>query len=62
MDDADIFILNHKPTEKPAIYAEAKAYKPRNEKVNRNKWKPKKTSIPKGGGSRRFLSKGKYEE
>ena len=60
MDDIDV--PNIPSIEKPAQYAEAKAYKPKNKKVNRNKWKPKKTSIPKGGGSRRFLSKGKYEE
>ena len=57
----DINILNIPSIEKPAQYAEAKAYRPRNEKVNKNKWKPKKTSIPKGGGGRRYLSKGNYE-
>ena len=60
MDDIDV--PNIPSIEKPVQYAEAKAYRPRNEKVNRNKWKPKKTSIPKGGGGRRFLSKGKYEK
>tara|TARA_R110002020_G_scaffold260390_1_gene474636 strand:+ start:1663 stop:1845 length:183 start_codon:yes stop_codon:yes gene_type:complete len=60
MDDIDV--PNIPSIGKPVQYAEAKAYRPRNEKVNRNKWKPKKTSIPKGGGGRRFLSKGKYEK
>jgi len=60
MDDIDI--VHNIPIEKPSIYAEAKAYKPKNKKVNRNKWKSKKTSIPKGGGGRRFLSKGIYEK
>ncbi len=59
MDDIDI--PNISSIEKPAQYAEAKAYKPKNKKVNRNKWKSKKTSIPKGGGGRRYLSKGNYE-
>ena len=59
MDDIDI--PNISSIEKPAQYAEAKAYKPKNKKVNRNKWKSKKTSIPNGGVARRYLTKGKYE-
>ena len=59
MDDIDI--SNISSIEKPAQYVEAKEYKPKNEKVNKNKWKSKKTSIPKGGGGRRYLSKGNYE-
>jgi hypothetical protein len=55
MDDIPLSI------DKPAYYAEAKEYKPKNEKVNQHRRKPKKTYIPKGGGGRRFLSKGKYE-